>query len=48
VRYTTDVRVAGRRRELDQIGRLLARADLGAGGVLVIVGPAGSGKTELV
>jgi tetratricopeptide (TPR) repeat protein len=48
VRYTTDVRVAGRRRELDQIGRLLDRADLGAGGVLVIVGPAGSGKTELV
>jgi len=48
VRYTTDVQVAGRRRELEQIGRLLDRAELGAGGVLVIVGPAGSGKTEMV
>ncbi|HZV08710.1 MAG TPA: ATP-binding protein, partial [Novosphingobium sp.] len=48
MRYTTDVRAAGRRRELEQIGRLLDRAELGAGGVLVIVGPAGSGKTELV
>ena len=48
MRYTTDVQVAGRRRELEQIGRLLDRAELGAGGVLVIVGPAGSGKTEMV
>jgi hypothetical protein len=42
------VLVAGRRRELDQIGRLLDRAGIGAGGVLVVVGPAGSGKTALV
>jgi predicted ATPase len=42
------VLVAGRRRELEQIGRLLDRAGIGAGGVLVVVGPAGSGKTALV
>jgi chromosomal replication initiation ATPase DnaA len=48
VRYTGEVLVAGRRRELDQIGRLLDRAEIGAGGVLVVVGPAGSGKTALV
>jgi tetratricopeptide (TPR) repeat protein len=44
---TTEVLVAGRRRELEQISRLLDRAETGAGGVLVVVGPAGSGKTVL-
>jgi hypothetical protein len=42
------VLAAARRRELEQIGRLLARAEIGAGGALVVVGPAGSGKTALV
>ena len=39
--HKTDAGVAGRRRELEQIGRLLDRAELGPGGVLVLVGPAG-------
>jgi tetratricopeptide (TPR) repeat protein len=39
------VLVAGRRAELAEIGRLLAGASRGAGGLLVISGPAGSGKT---
>ena len=32
---------------MEQIGRLLDRAEVGVGGLLVIVGPAGSGKTDL-
>jgi len=48
LRYTEEVLIAGRRRELEQIGRLLDRAGSGAGGVLVVVGPRGSGKTALV
>ena len=48
MRYTEEVLIAGRRRELEQIGRLLDRAEIGAGGVLVVVGPRGSGKTALV
>ena len=48
MRYTEEVLIAGRRRELEQIGRLLDRAGSGAGGVLVVVGPRGSGKTALV
>ncbi len=48
VRYTGDVFVAGRRREMEQIARLLERAQGGAGGLLVLVGPAGSGKTAMV
>ena len=39
--------VAGRRREIEQIGRLLERAETGAGGLLVLVGPSGSGKTAM-
>lgn len=45
VRYTRDVFVAGRRREIEEIGRLLDRAGQGTGGMLVISGPPGSGKT---
>lgn len=37
--------VAGRRKELQEVGRLLDRARRGAGGMLVISGPAGSGRT---
>jgi tetratricopeptide (TPR) repeat protein len=37
--------VAGRRRELEEIGRLLDHAGQGTGGLLVISGPPGSGKT---
>jgi tetratricopeptide (TPR) repeat protein len=39
------VLVAGRRAELAEAGRLLDGASEGAGGLLVISGPAGSGKT---
>jgi hypothetical protein len=39
------VLVAGRRAELAEVGRLLDGASRGAGGILVISGPAGSGKT---
>ena len=38
---------AGRRRELQEIGRLLERAAGGTGGLLAITGPPGSGKTAL-
>ena len=38
----------GRRREMDEVERLLDRAAGGQGGVLVITGPAESGRTELV
>ena len=47
VPYTGEVFVAGRRREMEQIGRLLEQAGTGAGGLLVLVGPAGSGKTAM-
>jgi AAA ATPase domain len=33
---------------MEQIGRLLDRAEAGAGGLLVLVGPAGAGKTALL
>lgn len=33
---------------MGQIARLLQRAQDGAGGLLVLVGPAGSGKTAIV
>jgi len=39
--------VAGRRREIAEVGRLLGRAAGGAGGLLVLAGPAGSGKTAM-
>lgn len=48
VRYTGGVPIAGRRREIGQIGCLLDRAGAGAGGLLVLVGPAGAGKTALL
>jgi len=48
VRYTGDVRIVGRRDELEQIGRLLDRAGAGPGGLLVVVGLAGAGKTALL
>jgi tetratricopeptide (TPR) repeat protein len=38
---------AGRRRELQEVGRLLERAAGGAGGLLAITGAPGSGKTAL-
>ncbi|MEP7026461.1 MAG: ATP-binding protein, partial [Actinomycetota bacterium] len=40
--------IAGRRRELDAMEMLLERAGAGLGGVLVLAGPAGSGRTALV
>ena len=46
-RYTRNVPFAGRRRELQEVGRLLERAAGGAGGLLAITGPPGSGKTAL-
>jgi tetratricopeptide (TPR) repeat protein len=39
------VLVAGRRAELAEVGRLLDGASRGSGGLLIISGPAGSGKT---
>jgi energy-coupling factor transporter ATP-binding protein EcfA2 len=48
VRYTGDVFVAGRRREMEQVGRLLDRAMNGTGGLIVFLGPSGSGKTTMV
>src|SRR5690348_17965021 len=46
--YTEGVPVMGRRKELEEVGRLLGRAcHERRGGLLVIVGPAGSGKTLL-
>jgi hypothetical protein len=36
-----------RRRELDEVANLLDRAKAGSGGVLVIAGPPGSGRTAL-
>ncbi|MDR2987978.1 MAG: ATP-binding protein, partial [Nocardiopsaceae bacterium] len=39
--------VAGRRREMEQVGRLLDRATNGAGGLIVFFGPPGSGKTAM-
>jgi hypothetical protein len=43
----TPVPLIGRRRELAAVARLLDRARNGAGGLLVIAGPPGSGKTAL-
>src|ERR1700761_7417345 len=39
--------LAGRRHEVAEISRLLDRAARGTGGLLVLYGPAGSGKTAL-
>jgi tetratricopeptide (TPR) repeat protein len=39
--------LVARRREMEEIGRLLHRATRGVGGLLVFSGPAGSGKTML-
>jgi AAA ATPase-like protein len=47
VRYTSGVGLAGRRREMAEVGRLLDRAADGRGGVLSVSGPPGSGRTEL-
>ena len=47
MRYTGGVIVVGRRRELEEVGSLLERARRGSGGLLVLVGPAGSGKTAM-
>ena len=47
MRYTSGVGLAGRRREMAEVGRLLDRAADGRGGVLAVSGPAGSGRTEL-
>ena len=47
MRYTSGVALAGRRREMAEIGRVLDGAADGRGGVLVITGTAGSGRTEL-
>ena len=46
VRYT-GAGLAGRRREMEEVSRLLGRARAGTGGLLVFAGPAGSGKTYL-
>jgi hypothetical protein len=47
-RYTGGVSVVGRRRELAEVGRLLERAAAGTGGVLILVGAPGAGKTAMV
>ena len=47
LRYTSGVGIAGRRREMAEVGRLLDCAADGRGGVLAISGPPGSGRTEL-
>jgi tetratricopeptide (TPR) repeat protein len=47
LRYTSDVGLAGRRRELAEVGRVLDGAADGRGCVLAITGPRGSGRTEL-
>ena len=39
--------IIGRRRELGAIDELLDQAEAGTGGVLVLTGPAGSGRTAL-
>ena len=47
LRYTSDMAVVGRRREMAEVERLLDCAAGGQGGVLVITGPPESGRTEL-
>jgi tetratricopeptide (TPR) repeat protein len=47
VRYTSDMAVVGRRREIAEVERLLDRAAGGQGGVVAITGPSGSGRSEL-
>ena len=47
LRYTSCVGIAGRRREMAEVRRLLDRAADGRGGVLAVSGPPGSGRTEL-
>src|SRR5260370_29983506 len=48
LRYTGDVVVSGRRREMEEVGGLLERAEAASGGLLVFLGRAGSGKTTMV
>ena len=45
--YCARVTLIGRRRELAELQRLLDRAAAGSGGVLVLAGPDGSGRTAL-
>jgi MoxR-like ATPase len=47
LRYTSGVGLAGRRREMAEVRRLLKGAADGRGGVLAITGPPGSGRTTL-
>ena len=47
LRYTSGMAVVGRRREMAEVERLFDCAAGGQGGVLVITGPSGSGRTEL-
>ena len=47
LRYTSDMALVGRRREMDEVERMLALAAGGHGSVLVITGPQESGRTEL-
>ena len=47
MRYTSRVVLAGRRREMAEVGRVLDCAADGRGDVLAITGPRGSGRTEL-
>lgn len=47
LRYTSDMALVDRRREMAEVERLLECAAGGQGGVLVITGPPGSGRTEL-
>ena len=47
MQHTGDTFATGRGLQLAVVSRLLDRAANGAGGVLVLVGPAGSGKTAM-
>src|SRR5262245_36704597 len=48
IAVTGDGRFVGRQGELGLLGRRLGDARTGAGGIVVITGPAGIGKTRLV